>query len=381
MPTPTIIGTSSFAQSGGSALTNVLEEFESIYSIADRGQFECKFFTDNILPLEIALKTRYGIDNAIKSFLFNAKIASLDPLYQNNFGDTFYDCAVAYIDSISDWYLGAVHKDYDYSFLDKNESKMFKNAGKLYKYLYGSREYAAYEPYHWEPSFAPFGKVYYADFTDDFYQKTQAYIEKVFSPSYMQNKRYLLADAIYTATSTTPNELMYYKNSKALIANRDPRDLYVMNKEIYGEWFIPTWDVDAWIKYYKHRRQCIKPQKENNKDNILHIQFENLIYDYEDSLSKIKNFLDLSDEDHVKKGQIFIPEKSIQNTQMFRRYPKYFDDIKKIEKELPEFCYDYSESQIRYFHSECKNPNRLSLEDIRKNVCAFQKQETFLFRF
>ncbi|WP_253694943.1 MULTISPECIES: sulfotransferase family protein [unclassified Treponema] len=355
MKVPTIIGTSSFAASGGSALTNILEEFSSIITLKGGAEFECKFFTENILNLELALKNNYGVDNAVKAFLFNAKNVAQEPYYRMNFGTQFYEYAQEYIASISDWYMGAIHKDYDYSFLNQNESKMFTYAKKLYEYKYGNRSYEAYEPYHWEPSFIPFGKVYYADFKNDFYQKTQSYIEKVFSPLYAKNTgtaKYILSDAIYSATSTTPNEIMYYKNSKALIANRDPRDLYVINKEIYGEWYMPTWDTDNWIKYYRYRRQCIKPQKENNQNNILHIQFENLIYDYEDSLSKIKKFLDLSDEDHVKKGQIFIPEKSMQNTQMFRKYPKYFDDIKKIEKELPEFCYDYSESQIRYFAEE-----------------------------
>ena len=259
--------------------------------------------------MELALKSGYGVDNAVKAFLYNAKKTARDPEYHNSFGNNFYQCTVEYIDSITDWYLGAVHKEYDYTFLSRNESNIFKSANKLYYYLYGNRKYQAYEPYHWEPSFTPFGKVYYADFCNDFYDKTQKYIEKVFSPLYNESKKYILADSLYSATAATPAELRYYKNSKALIANRDPRDLYVMNKEIYGEWYMPTWNVDTWISYYKHRRQCIKPQKEQNQDTILHLQFEELIYEYEDSLSKIKQFLHLNDSDHTKKGQIFIPKK------------------------------------------------------------------------
>ena len=376
MAAPTIIGTSSFAASGGSALTNILEEFDDFLSIGGGATFECKFFTDNILALELALKSgyAYGVDKAIKTFLFNAKKTASDPVYQNSFGNNFYQCAVEYVDSIADWYLGAVHKEYDYTFLSQDESKIFKSANKLYQYLYGNRRYQAYEPYYWEPSFIPFGKVYYGDFCNDFYEKTQAYIEKVFSPLYNESQKYILVDSLYTATSTTPNEVRYYKHSKALIANRDPRDLYVINKEIYGEWYMPTWNVDAWITYYKHRRSCINPQKEQNKDTILHIQFEELIYEYEDSLSKIMQFLHLKALNHTKKGQIFIPEKSRTNTQVFRKYPRYFKDIEKIEKELPEFCYPYSELQIRYFTpAEIQDVPKETLENIRKKVCIFQK--------
>ena len=106
----------------------------------------------------------------------------------------------------------------------------------------------------------------------------------------------------------------------------------------------------------------------------MHLEFESLIYNYEESLEKIKKFLNLKDSEHTKKRQIFIPEKSKTNTQLFRKYPKYAKDIEKIEKELPEFCYPYSETQIRHFlPEEIKGENRETLEDIRKTVCIFQK--------
>lgn len=374
MSNPTIIGTSSFAQSGGSALTNILEEFSAFSVVRGGATFECKFFTENIFALETALRLGDGVDKAVKTFLYNAQQALKDSGYRNNFGSEFLNYTIEYIDSVTENYLGAFHKDYDYAFLDPAERAVFPKAQKLYNYKYGKRSYEAYEPYPWEPSYTPFGTVYYGDFPNDFYDKTQKYIEKVFSPLYEKGKNYVLADSIYSATTITPQELMYYKNSKALIANRDPRDLYVMNKEIYGEWFIPTWNVETWIKYYKNRRQSIKPQKENNKDNILHLQFEELIYNYEESLAKIKEFLNLKDSEHIKKGQIFIPEKSQTNTQVFRKYPQYLKDIEKIEKELPEFCYPYSEAQVRHFlPEEIKGENRETLEDIRKTVCVFQK--------
>lgn len=374
MSSPTIIGTSSFAASGGSAITNILEEFSAFSILKGGATFECKFFTENIFALETALKLGSDVDKAVKTFLYNAQQASNSFDYKNNFGTEFLNYTIEYVDSVTENYLGAVYKDYDYTFLAANERKIFSQAKILYNYKYGKRAYEAYEPYHWEPSYIPFGKVYYGDFPSDFYDKTQKYIEKVFSPLYEKGKSYILVDSLYTATEVTPQELMYYKNSKALIANRDPRDLYVINKEIYGEWYMPTWNAEAWIKYYKNRRQSIKPQKENNKDNILHLQFEELIYNYEESLAKIKEFLNLKDSDHTKKGQIFIPEKSQMNTQIFRKYPQYSKDIEKIEKELPEFCYPYSEVQVRHFlPEEIKGENRETLEDIRKTVCIFQK--------
>ena len=270
-----------------------MEEFSAFSILRGGATFECKFFTENIFALETALKIGDGVDKAVKTFLYNAQQASKDFSYKNNFGSEFLNYTIEYINSVTENYLGAVYTDYDYAFVDPAERAMFSKARSLYSYKYAKRAYEAYEPYQWEPSYTPFGKVYYGNFPSDFYDKTQKYIEKVFSPLYEKGKKYVLADALFKADNTTPQELMYYKNSKALIANRDPRDLYVMNKEIYGEWFIPTWNVESWIAYYKNSRQSIKPQKKHNKENILHLQFESLIYDYEESLAKINGFLNL----------------------------------------------------------------------------------------
>lgn len=373
--TPTIIGTSSFSSSGGSAITNILEEFSTVKPLAGGAEFECKFFTENIFALENTLRLGFGVDKAAKTFLHNAKKASCDAYYQKNFASSFLPLTKEYLESVTQNYLGALYEEYDFEFLDASERKMIEAARSFYNYKSGMRKYEAYEPYHWRPSFAPFGSVYWGGgVTEDFYEKTQHYIQKVFAPLYENGKNYILVDALYKADVVTPNELKYFKASKALIANRDPRDLYVMNKEIYGEWYMPTWTVETWIRYYKFRRRSISEQKAKNAENILHLQFESLIYDYEASLATIKRFLNLSNEEHTKKGQIFIPEKSSENTQVFRKYPQYARDIEKIEKELPEFCYPYSDAQVRHFEAcEIKKAERETLEDIRKLACIFQK--------
>ena len=373
MKPPTIIGTTSFSASGGSAITNILEEFSSIKTLKGGAEFECKFFAENIFALEMAIKNNYDIDKTIKLFIQNAKRISFDSFYEQNFSTNFLQHTYEYIDSIAQHYLGGIYRDYEKDFLAPDERKICHKAEKLYYYMYGNRKYEAYEPYMWRPSYIPFGPFYYASFDEAFYKKTQTYIEHVFSPLYQEGKKYILGDALYR-TNTVPQELAYFKDSKALIANRDPRDLYVQNKEIYGEWYMPTWDLDTWIAYYKYRRKYIKLQKQNNTENILHLQFEELIYNYEESLTKIKRFLSLGDTEHIKKGEIFIPEKSKTNTQLFRKYPKYAKDIEKIEKELSEFCYPYTDEQTKYPQaSEIKNINRQTLEDIRKTVCIFQK--------
>lgn len=54
-PPPIIIGASGFGTSGGSAITNILEEFSAFSILRGGATFECKFFTENIFALETAL--------------------------------------------------------------------------------------------------------------------------------------------------------------------------------------------------------------------------------------------------------------------------------------------------------------------------------------
>ena len=275
-----------------------------------------------------------------------------------------------YIKTVTGSWLGGMYSERDADLIPKEEIKNFKRARFLFDNLYKNK-YELYEQYYWRPSFQTLTEQYYGKFDNEFYKKTQAYTSKIFTPI-AQNKRFILVDALFRPESVI-HELNWFLNAKCLIGDRDPRDLYVINKMYKGEPYLPTWTVETYIDWFKTYRSCNRRNAEHF-DTILQLKFEDLIYDYEESLTKIKKFLNLKDSEHTKKRQIFIPEKSQTNTQVFRKYPQYAKDIEKIEKELPEFCYPYSETQIRHFlPEEIKGENRETLEDIRKTVCIFQK--------
>ena len=367
----TIIGTTGFGESGSSALTNILEEFECVSTIKGGATFECKFFSNNLFQLETALRNQLFVNAAVKEMLYQAKLASNDQFYITNFGkDFFFNSTMEYIKTVTGSWLGGMYSERDADLIPKEEIKNFKRARFLFDNLYKNK-YELYEQYYWRPSFQTLTEQYYGKFDNEFYKKTQAYTSKIFTPI-AQNKRFILVDALFRPESVI-HELNWFLNAKCLIGDRDPRDLYVINKMYKGEPYLPTWTVETYIDWFRTYRSCNKRNAEYS-DTILQLKFEDLIYNYEGSLAKIKKFLDLKDSEHIKKGQIFIPEKSKTNTQLFRKYPKYAKDIEKIEKDLPEFCYPYSETQIRHFlPEEIKGENRETLEDIRKTVCIFQK--------
>jgi hypothetical protein len=134
----------------------------------------------------------------------------------------------------------------------------------------------------------------------------------------------------------------FFDNPKAIIVDRDPRDLYLFVKKFLRPrgregYQIPCANADEFIKYTRLMHQT-PPDLHSNND-LLFINFESLIYDYENTIKKISNFTGLTD--HAHKGKYFKPAHSRNNTQLFKKYGGFEDDIKKIESELSEYLFPF----------------------------------------
>jgi hypothetical protein len=134
--------------------------------------------------------------------------------------------------------------------------------------------------------------------------------------------------------------IKYFSSPKAIIIDRDPRDLYVMTKAIWGTGYIPTQSVEQFINWYSATRLPREKELADNND-VLFIPFESLIYEYDSSLMKIMNYTGMTELEHARKLKYFNPELSIKNTQVFLQYPQLLNDIKQIEHKLEKFCYDF----------------------------------------
>lgn len=137
------------------------------------------------------------------------------------------------------------------------------------------------------------------------------------------------------------NSFKYFDDPKAIVVDRDPRDVYLLTKEFYHSkglaYQIPTDTVEHFVEYYKYMRKdqpYLLPD-----DRILVIRFEDMIYEYEKTTKEIRRFCEMDSEEKGKR--CFFPEKSINNTQIYKRYPQYEEDIKYIESQLAEYLYPF----------------------------------------
>ncbi|MCL1843563.1 MAG: sulfotransferase domain-containing protein [Defluviitaleaceae bacterium] len=132
----------------------------------------------------------------------------------------------------------------------------------------------------------------------------------------------------------------YVDNSKAIVVIRDPRDhyLFINNylKHAGIDRKIPTNNIYDYAKYYRLLHESL-----NSNENILTVNFESLIYDYENCVKQIADFLEI--KNHVRKGEIFSPAMSRNNTQLFKKYPGVEEDMKKLELELAEFLFPFED--------------------------------------
>lgn len=133
----------------------------------------------------------------------------------------------------------------------------------------------------------------------------------------------------------------YFGNDfKLIVLKRDIRDVYVFNKYLWPEINAGTMypmDIDIFIDYW---RRLKSREKKIIDDRILEVNFEDLIYNYETTTDLIKKHCNLSDNEWHQ-FKYFKPEKSIKNTQVFKIRDVWQEEIARLEKEFPEYCYNF----------------------------------------
>lgn len=142
--------------------------------------------------------------------------------------------------------------------------------------------------------------------------------------------------------------------SKSIIVYRDPRDVYVSGirngkvsykKDItfgaedehgLSEAFLATYDINLFILRYQTYMKNIYKGQDNR---VLKLRFEDLVHNYDQSLTQICNFLNLDSALHVRKKQKFQPSQSAKNIGKWRKYENS-QEIKLITEKLSDFVWN-----------------------------------------
>ena len=174
---------------------------------------------------------------------------------------------------------------------------------------------------------------------EEFYNKSKKYINNIIE-QISRGKKNVILDQFVLPFNLYRIDNYFDDKLKVIVVERDPRDVFILNKYIWQEKQcgvpIPL-NVDDFCEYYKRMR---KSEIKTDSNKVLRVKFEDLIYNYDKEIEKIKKFLNFKNSDHISKKTRFNPEISIKNTQLFNN-EKYKNEILIIEKKLKEYLYDF----------------------------------------
>lgn len=332
---------SGYAWSGSSAVLDLLKEFKN-YS-----HFEPEFrlITDpgGLLDLEHALitsKSYTTINYALKRFKFLTKIYARNFHWWGNFKIykafqkigfnynkymdlNFEQLSNSYIDDLIDLkYRGGLITSY----YDLNRLSFFFLKVRFFiMRLFDKKKNKSEEIY-----FSNINK-------DSFIAKTREYTDKIIESIGRHNHSQHIVFDQAVQPSNAILGMQYFSNPKTIIVDRDPRDIYVQshNLKIYSS--IPTDNVDHFIKWYKLTRLASKSSLKSK--DVLKIQFEDLILQYDETIKIICDFLGEEKLIHIDMKKHLNPENSKKNIGLWKDFENK-KIIKKIHDELREYCWN-----------------------------------------
>lgn len=173
----------------------------------------------------------------------------------------------------------------------------------------------------------------------EFFEATRNYLEKIWI-LLGANKNNVILDQLLLPFNLHRFEHYFDERAIVFVVERDPRDVFITNKYIWpkrGEAVPYPTEVKAFCECYRKLRKMEKPAC---NENIHRIKFEDLIYNYEESVTRILSILKIEKRQHELPKSKFIPEKSINNTQLFLD-KRYIGEAQIIEKELSEYIYKF----------------------------------------
>lgn len=331
------VGVCGYSGTGSSAVTDLLKEY-SENQVIDACEFILPYEPDGLLDLKYHL-----FDGSCKFSSSNTAIFRFRKAVRGGQFQHIRRLTHGKLVSLSEEYLDKIIEcSWIGSMPGEICRKPIRNLARraIFKFKIGKPYYLVERIVNRELPIFPLGRMWFSSCPSDFYQVTQEFIYRVLAAiEPLDDSKNIVLDQPFPGNNP---ELCFpfFTNPKAIVVDRDPRDLYLLSKEF---WFksqvwrpLPTNSVEQFITYYKSMRS---KNRVENSAQVMRIQFEDLIYRYDETRNTIEDFLGLEANRHQKSR--FDPGKSINNTQLFNYYDGYESDIAQIEAGLPEYIYPF----------------------------------------
>lgn len=346
-----ILNVCGFGWSGSGAVLDLLREYDEItFPTSDTWEFNFLWAPDGLYDLEQKLCVKHC--RIFDSFLAIERFLNIAKKYGDKKGPfkydkylekPFYNQCEDYINQLVQFRLETncfVHKLHPTP-KDKLIRVYNRQLGHLLYNKYAKRVDIIKNIYK-RLKLNDYKDIRVAYNPDNILEITQDFVESILNQLRKDREKILILDQSVPPDVPHLFNHFFREKNKVVVVRRDPRDTFITINELKGKgWPVPS-NVADFILFYK---KTVAETKLPDSENLLSVNFEDLIYDYEKTVKRIENFVGI--KSHIKKESFFIPSKSINNTQLVKLYPQYAEDVRKIEKELPDFLYNFSNSFCR----------------------------------
>ena len=340
------ISVSGYGSTGSSAVVDLLQEIESCSVLLGKdckikgGEFRFIQDPDGLEDLCFNLTNCWSTlrtDVFIRRFIKYTNIIGRDPLiyefgskYDKLFNGKFFFYRDKFLKDIVDstwngyWFYHDFH--------ERNKLEVFIEKLKRFSRKFGISKKTIRQ-------ITKKSDMYFVRSDINVYKYAKLFINNLFNEILGDSpKNNIVLDQLLLPYNRYKYEKLF-DNLKYIIVERDPRDIYC-DASSYNAYPI-TKDVNTFISWFESQR--ILQKNETSNDNVLFVQFEDLIFNYKNEVNKILKFLNIRKEEHNLKGTILRISESIKNTQIWKReeYSKYEKHINIIERKLSEYLYKF----------------------------------------
>lgn len=327
----------SYMGSGSSAITDLLSEFEGYKAPMGSNELMLMHYPNGIFDLEDKLLLANNAcrsDEAIRSFekamreLYSTRFWWAGN-YKKNVSPRFYQYVKEYIDELMQYEINAfwyIQEKPNFRILTQSLLRWFISLVTLGRVVLK------------RPLRYPTMKLSFVS-DKEFYEYTAEFLYKLFFDMGLSENN-LIIDQLFTPFDVHRFSRYFQENIECFVIDRDPRDVFLLNKYVWLSADTPIpypIEVHAFVKYYKSIREM---EKIDSTEHIYRIHFEDMVYNYEETIKYIKDILKVPEEQHKEYKKYFNPEQSINNTQLFST-GKYLEEVKVIEENLGEYLYSF----------------------------------------
>lgn len=336
-----IIGSCGFVGTGSSTITDLLKEYDGVMVCDDR-EMTVAHTPDGLEDLEYQLfahATKHtssvvAMERFRRAAFFMCCSKKLTKAERNEVSKIISDFVDAIVQVRWNGYASIDRQ----LFSGRNYESVLLNM-TWYKI---KRELAKRKIIKLDPNKAtwPLHRMDFAVRPENFDEESQKFVRRILEFYKLDLSQKIVLDQPFCGNNPMKS-FKYFgeEDCRAIVVDRDPRDKYInscLARKRKGIGFqVPIDTVEDFVTYYRN----IRLGSEIEHPQVLRINMEELIYEYEDTRKRVEEFCDLSE--NLRPRTHFDPSVSIANTQLYKKYPEYQKEVEYIEKMLPEFLFDF----------------------------------------